>query len=201
MFLSVACVFVCTQPAGAQAPSMYLPALEAVDGTQLGLALVNSGSTEAQVTVTVRTYDGVPIAGIAIVNPYTLKVPPSGKLEIRLADLFGSGISDQHGWLEVSPSTSEVKAFSFVFDSSLSFVEGVEVTSVTSNQLVFPKISQHSGTTFHVVNTSPQPVEGTISLYNNSGDIAAVLPLSLAGLSGVSRSVTDLIQASPGFEG
>jgi hypothetical protein len=180
---------------------MYLPALEAVDGTDLGLALVNSGSTEAQVTVTVRTYDGVPIANTALVNPHTLQVPPSGKLEVRLVDLFGTGISGQHGWLEITPSTPDVKAFSFVFDSALSFVEGVDVTSATSNQIVFPKISQESGSTLHVVNTSPQPVEATISLYDNAGHIAAVLPLSLAGLAGVSRSVNDRTQANPGFEG
>ena len=131
---------------------MYLPALEALDGTELGLALVNTASTDAQVTVTARRYQRALIADTAIVNPSTLKVPASGKLEIRVADLFGTGISNQSGWLEVTPSTSAVKAFSFFFDSSLSFLEGAEPTSATSTQLVFPKMSMTSGATLHVIN-------------------------------------------------
>src|SRR5205823_6080097 len=137
VFLSVVSILFCIQPAGAQAPTMYLPGLEAVDGTELGLALLNSGSGDAQVTITARTYDGAIIGGTAVVNPYTLVVPASGKAELRLSDLLGSGISQQHGWLEIDPSTPDVKAFSFVYDASLSFVEGVDVSSGTSNQIVF----------------------------------------------------------------
>src|SRR5437868_12996300 len=99
LFLSIAFIFCAPQPVAAQAPSIYLPALEALDGTELGLALVNTASADAQVTVTARTYQGALIADTAIVNPSTLKVPASGKLEIRIADLFGTGISNQHGWL------------------------------------------------------------------------------------------------------
>ena len=58
VLFSIVCIFLCIQPAGAQAPTMYLPALEAVDGTELALALVNSGPTDAQVAITARTNDG-----------------------------------------------------------------------------------------------------------------------------------------------
>jgi hypothetical protein len=180
---------------------MYLPALEALDGTELGLAFVNTGSTEAQVTVTARTYQGALIADTPIVNPSTLKVPVSGQLEIRLADLFGPGISNQHGWLEVTPSTSAVKAFSFFFDSALSFVEGAGLTSTTSTQLVFPKMSMTSGTTLLLINTSLQPVEATMSLYDNAGNLARVASLSLPGLSGFSRSISEFSQVDAEFEG
>jgi autotransporter family porin len=180
---------------------MYLPALEAVDGTELALALVNSGSTDAQVAIAARTYDGEVVAGVATFTPYTLTVPAAGKLQIRLSDLFGSGITNQHGWLEITPSTSDVKVSSFVFDSSLTFVEGIDVTSETSNQLIFPKISQGSGTTLRLVNTSAQGVNATISLYDNLGNIAAVFPLSLPALSGMVRTADELTLTNPGFEG
>jgi hypothetical protein len=174
---------------------MYLSALEAADGTQLGLTVLNTSSADAQVTLTARTYDGAVAAG-----PLVLSVNASGKLEIMLADLFGSGISNQLGWLEVAPSTPDVKAFSFVFDSALSFVEGINVTKETSDALIFPKISSRSGSVLNVVNTSSQPVSGTISLYDNAGNQVAVSLLSLAGFSGVSRSVGDLTPAVD-FEG
>src|SRR5947208_5918742 len=87
---------------GAQIPIQYLPALEAADGTDLGLAVLNSSTTQAQITLTAHTYDGLLITGPGIVNPSTLKVPASAKLELRLAEVFGSGISAQHGWLEVT---------------------------------------------------------------------------------------------------
>ena len=90
VFLSVVSILFCIQPARAQAPNMYLPGLEAVDGTELGLALLNSGSGDAQVIITARTYDGTVIAGVAVANPYTLSVPAAGKIEVRLSDLFGS---------------------------------------------------------------------------------------------------------------
>ena len=79
LLLATALIIFAIQPAPAQAPSMYLPALEAVDGTELGLALVNTASTDAQVTVTARTSQGALIADTAIVNPSTLKVPASGR--------------------------------------------------------------------------------------------------------------------------
>jgi len=81
VFLFVATITFCVQPAGAQAPNMYLPALEAVDGTELGVALLNSGSSDAQVTITARTDDGNVISGVAVVNPYTLVIPAAGKVD------------------------------------------------------------------------------------------------------------------------
>src|SRR5439155_800475 len=92
-----------------------------------------------------RTYDGAVIGGTAVVNPYTLVVPASGKAELRLSDLFGSGISQQHGWLEIDPSTPDVKAFSFVYDAPLSFVEGVDFSAGASNQIGLCRNSRHSG--------------------------------------------------------
>jgi hypothetical protein len=178
-----------------------LPAFEAVDGTDLGLALVNSDSVDGQVTITLRTYDGALLAGASIVNPYTLNVASGSKVELRLADLFGAGISSQRGWLQIDSSTPSLKAFSFVFDSSLSFVEGVGVTSVTSNQLIFPKVSQESDTTLRIVNTAAQSLDATISLYDNSGNLTAVLPLSLPAFSGVVQTAADLTSSVPGFEG
>ena len=185
VLLSVVSIFSMTLPVGAQTTSLYLPAFEAVDGTDLGLALVNSDSVDGQVTITLRTYDGALLAGASIVNPYTLNVASGSKVELRLADLFGAGISSQRGWLQIDSSTPSLKAFSFVFDSSLSFVEGVGVTSVTSNQLIFPKVSQESDTTLRIVNTAAQSLDATISLYDNSGNLTAVLPLSLPAFSGV----------------
>src|SRR5207244_5750632 len=52
-----------------------------------------------------------------------------------------------------------------------------------------------------VVNTSPQPVEATISLYDNAGDLVTVTPLSLGGFSGLRQDLSGLAPANAAFEG
>src|SRR6266850_349502 len=190
-----------TQPLGAQVATHYLAGLAAAEGTELGLAILNSAETEAQVTLTARTYDGLPIAGTGMVNPYTLTIAGFGKMELRLVDLFGDGISLQHGWLEINSSTSAIKVYSFVFDGMLTFLEGVDVTSAASNQFIFPKVSTDSSTKLHVVNTLRIPVEVTISLYDNTGTISSTIPVLLPGQSGISRTSGELAPGNASFEG
>src|SRR5437773_4481429 len=50
----------------------YVPALQAREGADLGLALVNPTLSEARVTLTARDYTGAIIRNNAITNPVTL---------------------------------------------------------------------------------------------------------------------------------
>ena len=116
------------------------------------------------------------VAGFLVSSPYNrLAKSAAGKVDVRLSTLFGSGISQQHGWLEIDPSTPDVKAYSFVYDAPLNFVEGMDVSSGASNEILFPKISQESNATLRIVNTAAAAVDATISLYDNSSALVAVL--------------------------
>src|SRR5439155_19948573 len=108
LLLSAALIIATAFPLQGQSTS-YVPALQARDGADLGIALVNPTLSEAKVTLTARDYTGAIIRNNAITNPLTLALPASGQIAVRAAQVFGSGISGQAGWLEVSASTPAVK--------------------------------------------------------------------------------------------
>ncbi|HYR88210.1 MAG TPA: right-handed parallel beta-helix repeat-containing protein [Terriglobia bacterium] len=201
LFVFTALIVGATQPLQTQAQSLYLPALEAVEGTGLGLALLNSGLTAADVKLTARTYQGAIIAGDGITNPVTLNVPAAGKLELQTLEIFGARISGYTGWLELSVPGPAVKALSFVYDSGPSFLEGAELTAARSRRLIFPKVSAVSLTRLSLVNTGPATVETVVSLYENSGRLANTRPFTLPGFSGFSVPISELASVDNGFEG
>jgi len=146
-----------------QTPKLYVSALQAIPGADLGLALVNPTLTEAKVTLTARSYSGAVIQSNDVANPVTLTLPASGQKALRAAEVFGTGISGQAGWVELSASTPAVKGFFVVFDSALSFIDGGELAAAPASKLIFPKVSAHgSPTQLSLVNTASEAIQGTI---------------------------------------
>src|SRR5207249_6493582 len=137
LLLSTALIMVAALPVQGQTAKSYVPALQARDGADLGLALVNPTLAEANVTLTARDYSGAIIQGNAITNPVTLALPASCQIAMRAAELFGSGISGQAGWIEVSASTPAVKGLFSVFGSGLSFIDVGEFAT-PAIRLIFP---------------------------------------------------------------
>src|SRR5438093_2809439 len=167
--LSIVFIITAGLPLHAQTAESYVPALQASDGADLGLALVNPTLSETRVTVTARNYNGSIIQADGVTNPVSVTLPASGQLALRAAELFGSGISGQAGWLEISASTPAVKGFFLSFDSGLSFIDGAEL-SKPAGGLVFPTVSNvGSPTELSLVKTASQRIEGTISSYTNDG--------------------------------
>src|SRR5207249_9625633 len=123
LLLSTALIMAAALPVQGQVAKSYVPALQARDGADLGLALMNPTLSEATVTLTARDYTGAIIQNDSITNPVTLALPASGQIAVRAAELFGSGISGQAGWVEVSTSTPAVKGLFSVHDSGLSFID------------------------------------------------------------------------------
>ncbi|PYS49696.1 MAG: hypothetical protein DMG13_23000, partial [Acidobacteria bacterium] len=178
-----------------------MPALQANDGADLGLALVNPTLTEASVTLTARSYNGAIIQADGITNPVSVTLPASSQLAKRAAELFGPGITGQTGWVEISASTPAVKGFFLSFDSGLSFIDGAEL-SKPAGRLVFPKVSNvGSPTELSLVNTASQAIQGTISLYTNDGQLFAAHEMNLPALSGFNNSIDELVPSAVGFEG
>src|SRR6185295_20414846 len=86
--LAIALIFVLPAIASAQTRSLYMPAVHVTGGTDSMLALTNSGSVAATVTLIARSYDGATIRGSRL-NPVTVSVPPQNSSVIRPKDLFG----------------------------------------------------------------------------------------------------------------
>src|SRR5437867_7199283 len=199
LLLSTALIMAAALPVQGQTAKLYVPALQARDGADLGLALVNPTLAEAKVTLTARDYSGAIIQGKAITNPVTLALPASGQIAMRAAELFGSAISGQAGWIEVSASTPAVKGL-FSANSGLSFIE-VEEFATPASRLIFPKVSGSLATQLSLVNTGPQAIQATLSLYSNDGQLFSANSVTIPAFSGFTSSIDELAPAGTNFEG
>ena len=200
LLLSTALIIAVALPLQGQVAKSYVPALQARDGADLGLALMNPTLAEATVTLTARDYTGAIIQNDAITNPVTLTLPASGQIAVRAAEVFGSGLSGQAGWLEVSASTAAVKGLFSAFDSGLSFVDVGEFAT-PAGRLVFPKVSGSLATELSLVNTASQDLQTTISLYTNDGQLFSAKSLIIPAYSGFTSSVAELAPSTSNFEG
>jgi len=202
LILSAALIFATPLLQG-QTQKLYVSALQAIPGAELGLALVNPTLTEAKVTLTARSYSGAVIQSNGVANPVTLTLPASGQKALRAAEVFGNGISGQAGWVELSASTPAVRGSFVAFDSALSFIDGAELAAAPASKLIFPKVSAHGSapTQLSLVNTASEAIQGTISLYEDSGRLAATWTVTLPALSGFTGSVDELAPSVMGFEG
>src|SRR5438034_2705208 len=193
LILSILIIINGALPLQAQTAESYVPALQASDGADLGLALVNPTLAEARMTLTARSYNGSIIRADGITNPVSVTLPASGQVALRTAELFGSGISGQAGWVEISASTPAVKGFFLSFDSGLSFIDGAELAR-PAGRLVFAKGSASgSPTELSLVNTASHAVQGTIALYRNDGQLFAAHEMNLPALSGFNGSIAELV--------
>ena len=200
LLLSAALIIAAALPLRGQIAKSYVPALQARDGADLGLVLVNPTLAEAKVTLTARDYTGAIIQNNAIINPITLTLPASGQIAVRAPELFGSGISGQAGWVEVSASTPEVKGVFSAFNSGLSLIDLGEFARPAS-RLIFPKVSGSSATKLSLVNTSPQDMQATLSLYTNDGQLFSAKSLAVPAFSGFTSSIDKLEPSAANFEG
>lgn len=199
LLLSAALIIAIALPLQSQSTS-YVPALQAREGADLGLALVNPTLSEARVTLTARDYTGAIIRNDAITNPVTLALPASGQIAVRAAQLFGSSITGQAGWLEVWASTPAVKGVFSAFNSGFSFIELGEFARPAS-RLIFPKVSGSSATELTLVNTASEDVQATLSLYRNDGQSFSTKSITIPAFSGFTRSIDELALSAANFEG
>src|SRR6185295_15380134 len=81
----------------AQTRSLYMPTVQASGASEGSLALANSGTVAASVTVIGRGFDGTVFRGPRP-NPVTVSVPPLNSKVIRTKDLFGE--NNPTGWVE-----------------------------------------------------------------------------------------------------
>src|ERR1043166_683810 len=72
---------------------LFMPALQALNGAALGIALSNPTLEATSVALTARAYDGTLIAGDGITNPVYLPLPAQGQRAQTISEIFGAGIS------------------------------------------------------------------------------------------------------------
>ena len=184
--------------------TLYMPILLSSDTMDTGLAFSNPTLTATTLTLTARTYAGAVITGEGITNPKTLNLPASNQLARRPSEIFGAGIQDRTGWVEVRTGNPSVRGFFAMFDPSLSQMDGAEFQKGAFSRVIFPRISTLPGSITDVtyVNTSAQSTGALFTVYTNSGQIVSQQSLPVGPYSGFSGPVTGLLPSgTTPFEG
>src|SRR5207244_9560117 len=85
----------------------------------------------------------------------------------------------------------------------MSFVDGTELTTTPSSRVIFPKVfaGSSSQARLALVNTGPEAIQATMSLYENSGQYFGSRAIALEGFSGFSKALDELVPSTAGFEG
>ena len=161
----------------------------------MGLALSNPTVSEATVTLKAWDYRGKLITGDGVTNPATVTVPAQGQRALRAVEIFGAGITGQTGWVELEASTAALRGFFLLFDSALSFIDGVDLTSEPAAQIVFPKVVIGGGSdtvvSFAHVGSGRLNL-ASIALFDNTGKFVASSFLRLEPFSGFSGPISEL---------
>jgi len=66
-------------PLTAQQTHYFLPVIAGTSSMNMGLALVNPGTTGVAITLTARDYAGAVITGPNITKPASIRIPASGQ--------------------------------------------------------------------------------------------------------------------------
>ena len=151
-------------------------------GRNLGIAIVNSGSTLSTITLTLRDANGK-MAG----NPVTLSLAPQQQIARFVNELFSSTLigSTFFGSLRVQ-SSSPVSMLGLRFAGACVSAPPFTVSSNSANgsSIVFPQFAMGGGwaTQVALVNNNGGTISGRIEIYDPSGK-----PMAMA-LNGVTQS-------------
>ncbi len=133
-----------------------------------GLALFNPGPADARVELTLRSRDGLPVAGFP--NPVAVTVPARGQIAKTAGELFAT-MAPFDASLEITSATTGLVAYYQRFATDGAHMDGADAPEA-GTELIFPVI--------------PGPAEGSgdIELHNNQPRSTAV-ELRLWNRSGV----------------
>src|SRR5262249_10925901 len=118
----------------------------------------------------------------------------------QATDIFGPGISDRAGWVEVTLSDPGGGGFFLLFNSQLSSVDGGRFADRPASRIFFAQVTKD--TTLHVVNVSDKPaVSASVTMYDNTGNVVGSTSLMIDSRSGWTGHITDLLPATAAAEG
>src|SRR4051794_40190820 len=137
--MALLAIFAWSFSLSAQQTKSFLPVLAGTEAMDLGLALSNSSALDATVNLTARDYSGSLITGAGITNPTTIVVPRNGQRAMRTVEMFGSDMANKTGWVELTADAA-IKGFFLLFDSRVSFIDGTDLQSTPSRQLIFQRV-------------------------------------------------------------
>jgi hypothetical protein len=170
-----------------------------VDSSEFtGIAVANLGSTSAALAFTAYDRAGAPLSGSNISNPRLMELKAGEQIPIVDTEVFGSGLpgSNPVGWFRLDSSASKVAGFFLMFNSSLTVLDGADVSSKPLTSFILPEIEDLGFTQIHVANLNSSSANVTFRLMTLNGTERASASRSINRSGAVAESFTDLF---PGF--
>jgi hypothetical protein len=180
--------------------TVAVPALLSGSANQLGIAWTNTSNRPITLSATARGYDAQLIAGSGVQNPAEVTVSAGGQIAKLATEIFGAGMTDRPGWIELTASEPGVNGFFELFDNALSTLDGGSFPAAPAGRLVFPHVDQD--TVLYIVNMGDRATPTTaVLLYDNNGVLAGSTTLSIGGKAGWSGRIADLLPSVQTFDG
>jgi hypothetical protein len=189
-----------TNPEAPSGTSLYFPRLVSTDGSgsdsseYTGIAVANLGGSSAALAFTAFDRSGAPLSGSNISNPKLMELKAGEQIPIVDAQVFGSGLPGNNpvGWFKLDSSSSRVAGFFLMFNSSLSVLDGADVSSKSLTSFILPEIEDQGFTQIHVANLNSSSANVTFDLMTSSGVLRSRFVRTINRSGAVAESFTDL---------
>jgi hypothetical protein len=179
------------------------------DSEFTGFAVVNLSSTSAALNFTAYDTSGAPISGASLTNPASLRLGAGEQLSLLDAQIFGSELAKRKtaGWMKLESGNARVVGFFLMFNSTLTVLDGADVSSRALTSFVLPEIEDLGLTQISVCNPNDDAAAVRLELLESDGtsrgavtrtiNAAGVLVEDLAALfPGVAPDGSDYVRAS-----
>ncbi len=200
--------------------TLYYPRLlsrrndsESLDNSEsTGIAVVNLGAEDAQLTVKSLEGGGLETTGAEMTNPVSMSLGSGEQIPIVDSQLFGSGISDSGTirWMKIESTQPETAGFFLSFNDTLEVLDGADVSSATLSSFVLPEIlvpeAQTEGDTkqanedgftqIHVANPNRDAATVTFELYSSDGTLRQTVSRRIEPNGSLAVSLLDLFEDS-----
>ncbi len=163
-----------------------------------GIAVANLSQEDAIVTFTAYERSGSLIRGEGIVNPAQRMLAAGAQLPIVDFELFGAGLAGRNpgGWIMVESTVAGVSAFTLIFDSNLSTLDGANVSFTPLTSFVFPEIEDQGFTNIHVTNPHDVPVTLNFELMQPGGSARATASRTLNPYGAMAEGLAELFPST-----
>lgn len=159
-----------------------------------GIAVANLGNAAATLTFTAFDASGALISGSGITNPANLELKAGEQIPIMDFQLFGSGLlaKDILGWIRVESEATKIVGFYQLFNQTVAWLDGTDVSSRTSTTFVLPEIEDSGMTWIQVANPDIYAATFTFDLMDGAGILKSRVFRNVSANGFVAEAIGDL---------
>ncbi len=183
--------------------SLFFPSLSLSRSADdiTGIALVNLGGSTANLTLTAFDRTGTQISGSGITNPANLTLRAWQQLSMVDSEIFGTGLpgTQVSGWIRLESNIARVAGFFLNFDSSLTRLDGADVSSARLTSFLLPEAS--GSASIRIVNPNEDPAAIVLELRSAEGTVRAKASGSIQPHGILIGTVGDIFPGAPADPG